>query len=70
MSNTEPSVTSFRYLKLPDSLLTALDEVGYEIPTPIQAQTSPHLLNGLDLLGPAPTGTGKTAAFALPLLSR
>ncbi|MGB5305798.1 MAG: DEAD/DEAH box helicase [Gammaproteobacteria bacterium] len=70
MSNTEPSVTSFRDLKLPDSLLTALDEVGYEIPTPIQAQTIPHLLNGLDLLGHAPTGTGKTAAFALPLLSR
>ena len=52
------------------ALLKALDEVGYETPTPIQAQAVPHLLNGLDLLGHAPTGTGKTGAFALPLISR
>jgi ATP-dependent RNA helicase DeaD len=51
-------------------LLATLDEVGYETPTPIQAQAIPHLLKGLDLLGHAPTGTGKTAAFALPLLAR
>jgi ATP-dependent RNA helicase DeaD len=70
MPDPVPAVTSFRDLKLPNSLLTALDEVGYETPTPIQAQTIPHLLKGLDLLGHAPTGTGKTAAFALPLLSR
>ncbi len=57
-------------LNLPGPLLTALDEVGYETPSPIQAQTIPHLLEGLDLLGHAPTGTGKTAAFALPLLAR
>jgi ATP-dependent RNA helicase DeaD len=70
MPDPVSAVTSFRDLKLPNSLLTALDEVGYETPTPIQAQTIPHLLKGLDLLGHAPTGTGKTAAFALPLLSR
>ncbi|MGB5338138.1 MAG: DEAD/DEAH box helicase, partial [Gammaproteobacteria bacterium] len=63
-------VTSFSDLNLPAPLLTVLDEVGYETPTPIQAQAIPHLLAGLDLLGHAPTGTGKTAAFALPLLAR
>jgi ATP-dependent RNA helicase DeaD len=70
MSDASPPVSSFQELNLPAPLLTALDEVGYETPTPIQAQTIPHLLRGLDLLGHAPTGTGKTAAFALPLLSR
>ena len=67
-SNT-PSVT-FRDLNLSKELLQGLDEVGYEIPSPIQAQAIPHLMQGLDILGHAPTGTGKTAAFALPLLSR
>ena len=70
MSNDSPTETTFRDLKLPAPLLATLDEVGYERPSPIQAQAIPHLLNGLDLLGHAPTGTGKTAAFALPLLSR
>ncbi len=70
MSDVNSPVTSFRDLKLPALLLSALDEVGYETPSPIQAQAIPHLLKGLDLLGHAPTGTGKTAAFALPLLSR
>lgn len=70
MSDPAPAVISFRDLNLPSSLLSVLDEVGYETPTPIQVQTIPHLLKGLDLLGRAPTGTGKTAAFALPLLSR
>jgi len=70
MSNANPYTSGFSDLKLPDTLLAALDEVGYEDPSPIQAQTIPHLLEGLDLLGNAPTGTGKTAAFALPLLSR
>jgi len=63
-------VSSFRDLDLPGPLLATLDEVGYETPTPIQAQAIPSLLKGLDLLGHAPTGTGKTAAFALPLLAR
>jgi len=70
MSDDNPSETTFRDLNLPAPLLATLDEVGYERPSPIQAQAIPHLLNGLDLLGHAPTGTGKTAAFALPLLSR
>jgi ATP-dependent RNA helicase DeaD len=70
MPDFHPTVSSFRDLNLPAPLLTTLDEVGYETPMPIQARTIPHLLEGLDLLGHAPTGTGKTAAFALPLLSR
>ena len=70
MSDAPLPVTSFRDLKLPAPFLAALDEVGYETPSPIQAQAIPYLLEGLDLLGHAPTGTGKTAAFALPLLSR
>ena len=72
MSNPDaiPNSTSFRDLKLTEPLIQVLDALGYERPTPIQAQAIPHLLQGLDLLGHAPTGTGKTAAFALPLLSR
>jgi ATP-dependent RNA helicase DeaD len=65
-----PTVATFRDMNLSAPLLLALEEVGYEIPTPIQTEAIPHLLKGLDLLGHAPTGTGKTAAFALPLLSR
>jgi len=60
----------FSNLKLPAPILKALDDVGYETPSPIQAETIPPLLEGRDVLGHAPTGTGKTAAFALPLLSR
>jgi len=70
MPDAQVTNPSFRALKLSAPLLAALDEVGYETPTPIQSQAIPHLLKGLDLLGHAPTGTGKTAAFALPLLSR
>ena len=58
----------FATLGLCDELLSALDELGYEEPTPIQRQTIPLLLTGRDLLGQAATGTGKTAAFALPAL--
>ncbi len=65
-----PPVTSFRDFELPAALQKALVDVGYETPTPIQAKAIPHLLQGLDLLGRAPTGTGKTAAFALPLIAR
>ncbi|MFT7688786.1 MAG: ATP-dependent RNA helicase DeaD, partial [Candidatus Azotimanducaceae bacterium] len=63
-------VTQFSDLNLPENILKALTAVGYETPSPIQAQTIPSLLEGADVLGHAPTGTGKTAAFALPLLSR
>ncbi|MFN3988258.1 MAG: DEAD/DEAH box helicase [Rhodocyclaceae bacterium] len=61
---------SFAQLELRPALLQALSEVGYETPSPIQAACIPHLLAGHDLLGEAQTGTGKTAAFALPLLER
>lgn len=64
------SSPSFRDLELIAPLHEALEKAGYEIPTPIQAATIPHLLAGRDVLGQAQTGTGKTAAFALPLLSR
>ena len=59
---------AFASLGLRDELLTALEELGYEEPTPIQRETIPILLTGRDLLGQAATGTGKTAAFALPAL--
>jgi len=66
---TTDTVTEFNQLALKKPLLKALDEVGYETPSPIQAQTIPLLLEGRDVLGQAQTGTGKTAAFALPVLS-
>jgi len=60
----------FAALNLAPPILEALEEIGYEQPFPIQSRSIPHLLAGRDLLGTAQTGTGKTAAFALPLLSR
>jgi ATP-dependent RNA helicase DeaD len=70
MSNDVSTLPSFRDLALIDPVLKALDDVGYETPSPIQAQVIPHMLQGKDVLGQAQTGTGKTAAFALPILSR
>ena len=67
---TTPSVAHFSELALGPALLSALRDVGYEVPSPIQAATIPLLLAGRDLLGQAQTGTGKTAAFALPILAR
>ena len=64
------TTASFRDLSLIEPLLRTLDELGYELPTPIQAATIPLLLAGRDVIGQAQTGTGKTAAFALPLLNR
>ena len=64
------SDTTFADLGLSQAVLESLARIGYEAPTPIQAQSIPPLLDGRDLLGTAQTGTGKTAAFALPLLSR
>lgn len=64
-----PALT-FQSLELSEAVLSALSDVGYESPSPIQAATIPHLLSGRDVLGQAQTGTGKTAAFALPILSR
>ena len=65
-----PGPAAFRDLGLGEPLLEALAEVGYESPSPIQSATIPALLSGADLLGQAQTGTGKTAAFALPALER
>ena len=62
--------TTFADFGLLDAVLAAVNDVGYETPTPIQIPTIPHLLAGRDVVGQAQTGTGKTAAFALPLLSR
>jgi len=61
--------TTFSEFELKPALQKSLDEVGYETPTPIQEQTIPLMLEKKDVLGQAQTGTGKTAAFALPLLS-
>ena len=66
---TTDTVTTFDQLALVKPLLKALDEAGYETPSPIQAETIPLLLEGKDIIGQAQTGTGKTAAFALPLIS-
>ncbi|SHN36646.1 ATP-dependent RNA helicase CsdA [Duganella sacchari] len=63
-------IALFSDLDLGAPLLKALNDVGYESPSPIQAATIPLLLNNQDVLGQAQTGTGKTAAFALPILAR
>ncbi|AHK79573.1 RNA helicase [Ectothiorhodospira haloalkaliphila] len=70
MNQENLTPAAFAALGLPASILKSLDESGYEEPTPIQAQSIPVLLSGQDLLGQAQTGTGKTAAFALPLLAK
>ena len=61
--------SGFHSFGLSAPLIKALDNIGYETPSPIQQQCIPHLLNGCDIIGQAQTGTGKTAAFALPLLN-
>jgi ATP-dependent RNA helicase DeaD len=70
MSQESSSGITFADLALSAPVLKALSEVGYETPSPIQAACIPHLLAGADILGEAQTGTGKTAAFALPALER
>ena len=73
MSDTQPSdnpSVRFQDLALSEPVMRALADVGYESPSPIQSATIPYLLQGRDLVGTAQTGTGKTAAFALPILSR
>ncbi|MGA8008071.1 MAG: DEAD/DEAH box helicase [Thiomonas sp.] len=67
---TTQETSPFAELGLPEPLLQALRDVGYETPSPIQAATIPPLLAGRDVLGQAQTGTGKTAAFALPILAK
>ena len=61
---------SFRNLGLSDSTLKSIDEIGYQIPSPIQLQAIPVVLSGRDVVGQAQTGTGKTAAFMLPILEK
>ncbi|MGO2131862.1 MAG: DEAD/DEAH box helicase [Halomonas sp.] len=70
MTSTSVASPSFGELALLPAIHSAIETLGYETPSPIQAQTIPALLEGRDMLGQAQTGTGKTAAFALPLLSR
>ena len=67
---TSDDTTTFAELGLREELLQALSTLGYEEPTPIQREAIPRLVEGTDLLGQAATGTGKTAAFALPILQR
>jgi len=69
-SSTQQVAEQFSSLGLADGVLAAVREVGYETPSPIQAATIPPMLEGRDVVGLAQTGTGKTAAFALPILSR
>jgi ATP-dependent RNA helicase DeaD len=64
----DDTLTDFAGLALREELVSALGALGYEEPTPIQREAIPPLLAGKDLLGQAATGTGKTAAFALPML--
>ncbi len=66
----ETSISLFSDLNLSEPLLRVVKELGYESPSPIQAATIPILLANRDVLGQAQTGTGKTAAFAFPVLSR
>ncbi|MFL6631106.1 MAG: DEAD/DEAH box helicase [Massilia sp.] len=66
----DTQLPTFADLDIPAPILKALKEVGYETPSPIQAATIPLLMEGRDVLGQAQTGTGKTAAFALPVLAR
>ena len=69
-ATTASEELTFEQTGLPQNLLSRLRDIGYEAPSPIQAQTIPLLLGGRDLVGQAQTGTGKTAAFALPALTR
>ena len=63
-------MTNFASLGLAEPLVRAVTEAGYDTPTPIQEQAIPVMLQGGDLMGLAQTGTGKTAAFVLPLIDR
>ena len=68
--NSDTPIMAFAQLQLAAPLARAVAEMGYETMTPIQAQAIPVVLQGRDVMGAAQTGTGKTAAFALPLMQR
>lgn len=68
--STSEAVSGFKHFKLRECLLSSIEKLGYEKPSPIQEQTIPYILQGHDVLGQAETGSGKTAAFALPILSK
>jgi ATP-dependent RNA helicase DeaD len=70
VNSSDPADAGFAALALQPELLAAIGALGYEEPTPIQREAIPQLLQGRDLIGQAATGTGKTAAFALPLLQK
>ncbi len=70
MSDDQPEKSGFQELDLSIPIIEALDKIGYETPSPIQAKIIPKILAGKDVIGQAQTGTGKTAAFALPILSK
>ena len=63
------SEIGFRAFGLPEEINRAIKDLGYKTPTPIQSQTLPHSLNGEDIIGQAQTGTGKTAAFLISILT-
>ena len=67
--STQATSPNFEDLPLSPAILEAVNEAGYQTPSPIQQQVIPEILKGVDVLGQAQTGTGKTAAFALPLLN-
>src|SRR6516165_9067258 len=69
-SSPEAASTTFADLQIHPAVLRATADVGYESPTAIQAATIPALMAGSDVVGLAQTGTGKTAAFAIPILSK
>src|SRR5215213_8241374 len=74
MNSSEPGgpapITTFADLPIHPAVLQAVAEVGYETPSAVQAATIPAMMDGADVVGLAQTGTGKTAAFALPILSK
>lgn len=69
-ASTSSSVPSFKELGLIDPLLEALEQMNFKKPTEIQAEVLPHALAGRDIIGVAETGSGKTAAFALPIIQK
>lgn len=69
-TETKPEGPTFAELNIEPRVLAAVEDLGYERPSPIQAATIPTLLEGRDVVGLAQTGTGKTAAFAIPALTK